>query len=176
MSEEKKNPQQCDAAYARWGGIVDQAHGEAAGHGVLMNRLAREQITTFAPIGASGPIDCVAANADGECAPIQMKAIASSGLTIWTKYLAWPKLRIVYVTLGHTDGGAAPETVIRVLSAQEACDLAVRFSGSRNSESRYDPERHSTYRWPRETVALREALEPHTARRNGDLSRLLGLG
>lgn len=87
-----------------------------------------------------------------------------------------PTLRLVYVTHGRADGGAAPETIIRVLSPQQACDLTVRFSGSRNPQSRYNPEHHSTYRWPWETATLHEALEPRTARKHGDLSRLLGFG
>lgn len=97
------------------------------------------------------------------------------GATVWSKYLTLPDLRLVYVALGRAVGGVAPETLIRVLSPQRACDLAVRFSGSRSAESRFNPEFHSTYRWPRETAELRGALEPHTVRRLGDLSRLLGL-
>lgn len=83
-NDDNESPQS-DAARARSGGIVDPVNAEAAGHGMRMNPLAREQIAVFAPIGACGPIDCVATNDAGACVPVQMKAIPAGGLTIWTK-------------------------------------------------------------------------------------------
>lgn len=162
------------AAQARWGVKTPAAYVESAGYGVLTNHLARESLAPFSPVGASGPIDLVIADEIGRARAVQLKAIAGGGLTVWTKYLGL-RLHIVYVTLGREVGGSARQTLIRVLTPEQACKLAFQFSGQRNEDSRYDPERHGTYRWPRETAQLRQALEPYTVRQVGDLTRLLGL-
>ena len=162
------------AARARWGGKTPAAYVESAGYGVLTNHLARESLAPFSPVGASGPIDLVVADEIGRARAVQLKAIAAEGLTIWTKYLGL-RLHIVYVTLGREVGGSARQTLIRVLTPEQACELAIQLSGQRIKGSRYDPERHATYRWPRETERLRLALEPYTVRQIGDLTRLLSL-
>lgn len=159
--------QHAAAANARWANQVDRDFAEQAAIGLLENWCARARLTVARPVRGDSPVDIVVLDDDAQAIPVQVKAIATGGLTVWTKYARWPNLRLVYVVLDGSHGGQAARPRVHVLDPDTAIQLPVRLG------LRFDPDEHSTYRWSRDHRGLSELLEPHTAHDPEGMSRLL---
>lgn len=159
--------QNARAANTRWAHQVDRDFAEQAAIGLLENWCARARLTVARPVRGDSPVDVVVLDDEARAIPVQVKAIATGGLTVWTKYARWPDLRLVYVVLDHAHGGQAARPRIHVLDPDTAIALPTKLG------LRFDPNEHSTYRWSRDHRGLSELLAPHTAYEPEEMSRLL---
>jgi hypothetical protein len=158
------------AAGARWGAVVGRPFIEQAAVGTLTNWLARAHLDVATPQRCAIPVDLVAVNDHLKGAPLQVKGVATGGLTVWAKYTGHPGLTLVYTVLGVTDGGSRKGgTVMYVLDPDTAWRLPVDLGLA------FEPDVHTTYRWPSITRDLADRLAPHTASTPAELRTLLGL-
>jgi hypothetical protein len=144
---------------------------ELLGRYWLSTQLTLQSIEVAHPDRDVEGVDLIAYPTDlSWVCPIQLKVVASNGVTIWSKYLDKP-VAIVYVLLGSDQGGPAkrPTTQAFAMSPKDAWDLPRRCGRS------YLPETHTTYRFESATENLRRELDSYAVSAAGWHSQLRAL-
>lgn len=156
-------------AAARWAGHLSPGQTERASRAVLAQWAALANLDLARPSREDVPVDELITPQDLDwIAPVQVKGIAADGMTVRASYLGQP-IVLVYIWLGADDGGPAhrAQTTMAVLDPQTAWSLPSALGLAHDETS-------ATYRWPRVTRSLNQALEPFTARTPVELAHLLG--